>query len=236
MEVLGLEFCSKPFPILVKLINAREKLSVQVHPGIKADQGKTKGKSEFWYIMDCEPGAYVFLGACCTKEKFISAINKNTVLALEVEGCLNKVSVKPGDAFYVGSGLVHAIGKGIMLAEIQDNSDITYRLYDYERGRELHIQKAIAAADFRFRGSSLEGPGTMESQSMSLTIHIIRTSLYFESQLERFHTLTCVQGNGRLMYNGGSTEIKYGDSILIPAALGKYEVLGEMKLIKVDLK
>ena len=136
-------------PLLFKVIEAHDKLSVQVHPGGEG------GKTEAWYVMDAEPGAKLVYGLKegVTRESFIDALNKG-----EVESLLNFVDVKKGDFFYIPAGLVHAIGAGITIAEIQQHSDVTYRLYDYNRvdasgnARELHIEQALEAIDFELSG------------------------------------------------------------------------------------
>jgi len=131
--------------LLFKVIDAKEKLSVQVHPGdeyARMHEGGSLGKTEVWYILDAEPGATLVYGLKegVGKEEFERAI-----LEGKVEDTLNYVSVSKGDIFFIPAGMVHAIGAGIKLAELQQNSDITYRVYDYGRqpARELHIEKAL---------------------------------------------------------------------------------------------
>lgn len=140
-------------PLLIKIIHAREALSVQVHPGDDFAQ-KTEqksGKTEMWYVLDCEPGAYLYYGLKhrISEEEFRKRIRNQTIL----EVC-RKVPVKRGDVFYIPSGLLHAIGAGITVAEIQQSSDLTYRVYDYNRENEahekrpLHIDQAAQVAGF----------------------------------------------------------------------------------------
>ncbi len=148
-EALG-ENCHKysDFPILIKLIDAKDDLSVQVHPdddyALKTE-GK-HGKNEMWYVLDCEPDSHIVYGfrENLTKEEFLCAVRENTLLEK-----LNYVPVKKGDVFMINAGTVHSIGNGCLIAEIQQNSNVTYRVYDYERiddsgnARELHIEKAL---------------------------------------------------------------------------------------------
>lgn len=148
-EALG-ENCSKydKFPVLIKLIDAKEDLSIQVHPNDKyaSKYENDSGKTEVWFIVDCEPGASIIYGFKnqITKSEFKDAVKNNTLLDM-----LNVVPVKKGDAFLIKAGTIHAIGKGILIAEIQQNSNTTYRVYDYGRTdkygntRELHINKAL---------------------------------------------------------------------------------------------
>ncbi|MCC8023418.1 MAG: class I mannose-6-phosphate isomerase [Clostridiales bacterium] len=136
------------FPLLVKLIDARDNLSVQVHPDDRyaMEHEGEYGKTEMWYVVDCEPGASLVYGfrEDMTRDQFETAIHENTLMPL-----LNQVQVRPGDVFFIESGTVHAIGKGILIAEIQQNSNTTYRVYDYNRKgadgkpRQLHVKKAL---------------------------------------------------------------------------------------------
>ena len=142
------------FPLLIKLIDAKENLSVQVHP---SDEYALKnensfGKSEMWHIISADEGSglYVGLNNNYSKDDIEKALNKGTIL-----DCLNFFKVKPGDTFIINPGTIHAIGKGVRLIEIQQNSNLTYRLYDYNRvdqngnPRQLHIQKALDVIDYR---------------------------------------------------------------------------------------
>ncbi|MCI6751509.1 MAG: class I mannose-6-phosphate isomerase, partial [Selenomonas bovis] len=148
-EVLGKHVENFPyFPLLIKLIDAKDNLSVQVHPDndyaqrVEGEYGKT----EMWYIVDCEPGASLLYGFQheISKEEFECRIKENTLLDV-----VNRVPVHKGDVFFIDSGTLHAIGKGILICEIQQNSNTTYRIYDYGRvgkdgkPRELHVQKAL---------------------------------------------------------------------------------------------
>lgn len=121
------------------MINSNENLSVQVHPNDEYAKKyeNSNGKTEAWYVVDAKENAELIVGTNgCTKEQFQKAIENN-----DVENCLNRIKVKKGDAFLIDSGLVHAIGAGLVIAEIQQNSDITYRVYDYGRPREIHVEK-----------------------------------------------------------------------------------------------
>lgn len=141
------------FPVLIKLIDAATPLSLQVHPTddyALQHEGKF-GKTEMWHIVDAADNAYIYLGfnRDVTKEQFIDALNNKTLTNL-----LNKVSVKPNQTYFVPSGTIHAIGSGVTLIEIQQNSDLTYRVYDYDRlgldgkPRELHVNKALDVLNF----------------------------------------------------------------------------------------
>ena len=154
-DILGTRISKDRFPLLLKVINAKDKLSLQVHPddeyGLKYENDL--GKTEAWYVMDVEEGANLIVGTKdCTKEKFIEAVEKGTF-----DQCVNKIYVEKGQVYFVKSGLVHGIGEGVTIVEIQQNSDTTYRVYDYNRGRELHIEKALDVIDFSLEGKRSEG-------------------------------------------------------------------------------
>lgn len=138
--------------------------------------------------------------------------------------------------------MIHAIGEGLIIAEIQQNSDTTYRVYDYDRGRELHIENALDVVDLSLKsiqctGIKVEGNGFTKtylclSKDFSLELYDIERSAAETSDEERFHILTCVDGLGEIIYIDGIEKIKKGDSFIIPAGLGKYTLSGEMKILK----
>lgn len=228
------------FPLLIKLITAKDKLSVQVHPNdeyakkIENDLGKT----EAWYVVDAEEGASLIVGTKdCDKETFKKAIEDGNL-----DKYLNKIPVKKGDFFYVQSGLVHAICEGILIAEIQQSSDTTYRVYDYNRGREIHVEKALDVIDFSLKGENTQGI-TIKNDGYDKTYlclgeyftiqkYEVNTSVKEASDEDRFYLFTCVDGEGTIKYNGREENISMGDSIFIPASLGEYELCGKFTLLK----
>ncbi len=240
-NLLGTKIDRNWFPLLIKLINAKDKLSVQVHPNdeyakrVEGDMGKT----EVWYVVEAFEGANLVVGTKgkCTKEEFKAAIEEG-----KLDSYLNRIPVKKGDVYLVQSGLVHAIGEGVIIAEIQQNSDTTYRVYDYNRGREIHVQKALDVIDLNLNGEKNEGVEIKKDgytkkylclgRDFSLELYDIQNSAEEESDVERFFIFTCVEGNGEILYKDGKEEIKTGDSILIPATLGNYTLKGNMKLLK----
>lgn len=240
-ELIGTEIPKEWFPLLIKLINTKDKLSVQVHPDDKYGkevEGEI-GKTEVWYVVEAFQGANLIVGTKgeCTKEEFKNAIEDG-----HLDECMNKISVKKGEVYFVKSGLIHAIGEGVIIAEIQQNSDITYRVYDYNRGRELHVNKALDVVDFslsenKITGILVEREGYNKTylclgKDFSLELYDVQTSFSEISDRERFFAFTCVEGEGEIIYKQGTEKIKKGDSILIPAALGEYTFKGEMKLLK----
>lgn len=239
-EIIGTKISTEKFPLLVKLINAKDKLSVQVHPddeyGRKVE-GEL-GKTEAWYVVEALEGANLVVGTKeCTKEQFKKAIETG-----QFDELMNKVYVNKGEVYFVKSGLVHAIGEGVIIAEIQQNSDTTYRVYDYNRGRELHIEKALDVADLSLRGERSRGltvnyDGYSKTyyslcDYFSLELYDVNGTLSECSDKERFYLFTVVDGEGAIKYKDGSEVVKIGDSILIPASMGNYEVSGSVKFLK----
>lgn len=240
VNLLGTKVNAEKFPLLIKLINSKENLSVQVHPGDEyaAKYENEFGKTEAWYVIDAKPGACLIVGTKdCDKEVFAKAIKEG-----KSEDFLNKIEVKKGDCFLIDSGLVHAICEGVIIAEIQQNSDVTYRVYDYGRPREIHVEKALDVINFDLQCQNLAGEekdfGGFKStllcknEYFGIEKYIIETSAKQMSDEERFHMLTCVDGEGQVIGAGYTEEIKTGDSILIPATLGEYEIKGKLVVLK----
>lgn len=239
-EVLGIKISPDWFPLLVKLINAKDKLSVQVHPDDKyaKEVEREMGKTEVWYVVEAFEGANLVVGTRnCTREQF-----KKVIETGQFDEFMNKVYVQKGDVYFVKSGLVHAIGEGVIIAEIQQNSDTTYRVYDYNRGRELHIEKALDVVDLSLAGEKSKGLKVKEKgysktyyclcEHFALELYEVEESFKESSDNERFYIFTAVEGEGEILYNGGAEKIKKGDSFMIPAALGEYEVRGKINLLK----
>ena len=238
------------FPLLIKFIDAEDNLSVQVHPdddyGLK--NANSLGKTEMWYIIDAKPGAQLVYGlkSGVTVDEFKTAIEQN-----RVEEKLNYVNVKKGDVFFIPSGLVHAIGAGILLAEIQQNSNITYRVYDYGRlgkdgkPRELHVQDALnvivnrtpAEIEKIQYSTNVKNNSTLAScEYFNVEKHSIYGYSQFSTNAESFASLLCLDGNGAIVYNGEKFELSKGDSYFVPANLGDFTVEGNLELIISKIK
>lgn len=239
------------FPLLLKLIDANDKLSVQVHPDdkyAKVHENGGLGKNEMWYVISVKSGSKLVYGVLpeVTKESFEHAINSNTV-----ELCLNYIDVNPGDVLNIPAGLVHAIGSGIVLAEIQQNSNTTYRVYDYHRidkdgnKRPLHIEKSLEVIDFDSGCSSTKAEGIEINPNKSTAIRYYVANKYFCVQLytvngvrkefadgSKFEIYLFTEGNCSIEYEGGKISFKAGESVLIPASLGKYSLNGRFKALK----
>jgi len=235
---MGKALCAnKEFPLLIKLIDANDDLSVQVHP-----PGE---KSEVWYIIHAREGARLNAGlvAGTRKEDFAAAMGSS-----EIEKYLSYIPVKSGDVIDIPAGTVHAIGAGLVIAEIQQNSDTTYRVYDYGRvddagnPRKLHIMEALESIDFDARCGLLKSQPTeipggktvlhCMTKHYALYEYFIETSISEDSDPDRFFIFTCVGGGCEIRANGICVAVVAGDSVFIPAALGKYEIAGECRLLK----
>ncbi len=234
-------------PLLVKIITAWESLSVQVHPGddYARENEDSRGKTEMWYILDCEPGAFLYYGLKhrISANEFIKRIKNDTIL----EVC-QKVPVKKGDVFFIPAGLLHAIGKGIRVAEVQQNSNITYRVYDYHRQdeqnqfRPLHIRQAEAVTGFMPPLQGHRPMGQRVRKEGGFKQLLVRCPYFQVSRMEAetvmkmeadrvCHSLLVLEGEGTLRYGELLMEIKAGDSIYIPKGAGVYEVLGRLQLL-----
>lgn len=232
------------FPILIKLIDAKDDLSVQVHPDndyamrVEGEYGKT----ECWYILDCEDGAELIYGfnRAISSEEFKEKIADNTFLE-----AVNKVKVKKGDLFFIEAGTLHAIGKGILLAEIQQNSNTTYRVYDYGRlgadgnPRDLHVEKAVDVTNCTPPTLSAEPEGSLaeyDGYSRQLLtkcdlFNVEKVSINGEfvdnADEKSFVSILVTDGNGTI----DDILIKRGDSLFIPANYGEFAVKGNIEII-----
>lgn len=232
------------FPLLIKLIDARDNLSVQVHPDndyalrVEGEYGKT----EMWYIIDAVPGASLIYGFKeeITQEEFRRRIADHTLL----EVC-RQVPVHPGDVFFIEAGTLHAIGSGILIAEIQQNSNTTYRVYDYGRvgkdgrPRELHVDKAIEVTKLQPISrdiKTLASPDFFAEFDMKLLAQCDLFTVYdfqlhgrchLQATTNSFQSLIVLEGVMELEYSRGIERLEKGDSIFIPADFGDYMVKGE---------
>lgn len=227
------------FPILIKFIDAKDNLSIQVHPD---DEYSLKnngeyGKTEMWYILDCAQDAGIYYGFSkkITKEEFKKSIENNTLTEI-----LNWVPVKKGDVFFIEAGTVHAIGKGIVICEIQQNSNTTYRVYDYGRvgadgkTRPLHIEQALEV-------SKTEPPKKYEHENESILAkckyftvekyELKNEKKKFDINENSFRSVVVTEGEGNLTLGKDSLSFRRGDSIFIPAQEASYEIDGECSVI-----
>ncbi|MBQ8370907.1 MAG: class I mannose-6-phosphate isomerase [Clostridia bacterium] len=238
------------FPLLIKFIDAADKLSIQVHPddayGL-ANEGEL-GKTEMWYIMDCEPGACLVYGLKegCTTEEFAAAVAQG-----RTEEMLNFVPVKKGDVYFIPAGQVHAIGAGILIAEIQQNSNVTYRVYDYNRPgadgkpRELHTAKAIDVVKLRSEAEidaiRFAQPKPQGNYEVLASCDYFTTRKYvtdsdnvavFHAHKTSFLSLLILDAEDAVLDNGHEQlPLRKGDSYFLPAGSGEYIITGKSEFL-----
>jgi mannose-6-phosphate isomerase len=227
------------FPLLVKFIDAEDDLSIQVHPDdpLAMKRHNAYGKTEMWYVLDADPGSQLNSG-------FNQALDKKKYLEYFQEGRLMELlhfeEVKPGDVFYIPAGRVHAIGKGILLAEIQQTSDVTYRIFDYNRKdkkgkeRELHTELALDAIDFSYTENSKTDYSIVRNYASQVVDcdYFVTNILEMDepvrkeiSQLDSFVIYICVDGNCTIKWEEGSEFVMKGETILVPASMEEFELI-----------
>lgn len=241
-KVLG-NNCQKfeEFPILVKFIDAKDNLSIQVHPDNEyalKNEGQY-GKTEMWYIMDCEEGAFLYYGFKkeVSKEEFEERIKTDTLLEV-----LNAVPVQKGDVLFIEAGTIHAIGKGIVIAEIQQNSNVTYRVYDFGRvgkdgkKRELHIDKAVEVTN-RVPISRKNTCYPHIASCDYFTVDCLNMDGKLMSSMkgsvgeESFASILIMEGEGTISCGGETIPYRKGDSFFMSAGSGEYEISGECEVL-----
>ena len=218
------------FPILIKLIDARENLSVQVHPSdayALANENQ-RGKSEMWYVLDSDDNAVLYCGFKreISRDEFVARIKDNSLVEV-----LNAVPAKRGEIIFIPAGTIHALGKGVMLAEIQENSNVTYRIFDYGRNRPLHIAKALDVTNFK-----------PLNERNSAYPHVAVSDYFVVDKLEldgeilseaagvidekTFLSVLILGGEGTISSSGEEISYRKGDSIFITAGAGKWQIRG----------
>lgn len=231
------------FPLLIKFIDAKGDLSVQVHPDddYALENENEYGKNEMWYVIDSEPGAGLYVGfnRDVSKEEIEQRVKDNTIMDV-----LNFYPTKPGDVFFIPAGTVHAIGAGNLICEIQQSSNCTYRLYDYDRRdkfgnpRELHLQKALDVLDLKKYEPvdfEMNGIGSKKVLSQCKYFESIIYEVKDEDQItienDRFNSIICIKGNGILQIENENMNILAGESIFVPAKKGLIKVVGQLSIV-----
>ncbi|WP_317192840.1 type I phosphomannose isomerase catalytic subunit [Aureivirga marina] len=237
------EIFGEKFPLLIKFIDAKTTLSIQLHPDDKLarERHNSFGKTEMWYVMQADKDANLIVGFKdnVTKESYLKHLEEKNLLEI-----LNVDKVSHGDIYYIPTGRIHAIGAGVMLAEIQQTSDITYRVYDWDRKdssgnyRELHTNLAIDAINFKSQDSyktpyqKVENNSTQVISCPYFTTNILPLNgsvTINHEEKNSFVIYMCVQGEATFHYSGKTTKIKCGETCLIPACLKKFEISSEME-------
>tara|TARA_R110002049_G_scaffold175528_1_gene342821 strand:- start:225 stop:1196 length:972 start_codon:yes stop_codon:yes gene_type:complete len=230
------------FPLLIKFIDAKSPLSIQVHPSneLAKERHNSFGKNEMWYVMQADKDAELIVGfdAEMNKNDYQKHLEDNTILEV-----MHHEKVSKGDTFYIPTGRVHAIGAGVLLAEIQQTSDVTYRIYDYKRvdattgkERELHTELAIDAIDFKY----YENVKTNYDSNVNATNKLVH-SPYFKTNfikiegvlkkdytnLDSFVIYMCVSGTLKLEYKNKVYTLNIGETLLLPASINKVDIIAK---------
>lgn len=222
------------FPMLIKLIDAKKDLSIQVHPSdaYALEHEGQYGKTEMWVVLDAEPGASLYYGFDreVSLEEFSSRVSDGTLTEV-----LRKVPVKPGDVFFIPSGTLHAIGAGLVIAEIQQNSNVTYRVFDYGRlgadgkPRALHVEKALAVTDRRPAPALDFGEHLGDCRYFTTDGH--QGDFRGDCDGTSFHALLFTDGQGSLTCGGETREVRKGQCWFLPAGSGEYRVTGGVQTL-----
>lgn len=244
-QLFGFETTDNDFPLLVKILDANDQLSVQVHPDDQYARGLAHqpfGKTECWYILDCEEGAEIIIGhQAQSREEFQQLVNRG-----EWQKLFQSIKVKKGDFVYVPSGTLHSIGKGIVILETQQSSDITFRLYDYDRvdpegnKRELHLEEAIAVMtcphqqvaqpSLKEQLNNLESTRLIEGEYFTVYHWMLGGKV--EMPLPSgFLLVSVINGSGQIVTEESVSTVKKGDNFIVPATIGNYFIDGELEMI-----
>lgn len=250
-ELLGLSVFAQygeEFPLLVKFIDANQDLSIQVHPNdeLAKERHGSFGKTEMWYVMQADPGSKLISGfnKQITKKEYLKKFE-----AGELMDILNEEQVNDDDVFFLPAGRVHTIGKGLLIAEIQQTSDITYRIYDFDRvdsqgkKRELHVEQALDAIDYNYYENYKTPYKDIKNVRVPLIecpyfttnkLWIDRDYTVDNNSLDSFKIYVCLEGEGDIVTEGSRVSIKKGDVVLIPAVIHHYELetATELKLLE----
>jgi len=227
------------FPLLIKLLDCADWLSLQVHPNdeqaIRLEGAGQYGKTEAWHFIEAEPGAEILCGLCpgVTAERLAQAVRQGTVVDL-----MQRFTVCAGDSIFISPGMIHALGPGLLLYEVQQTSDVTYRVFDWNRpaisARKLHIEQSLAVADLDAVSHIVPQPPIVnDRQPQSLvscryfTLEMLAgrsDSMTLDTDGESFHALTLVEGEAELEWADGRLRLHRFDTVIIPASCGSYRI------------
>ena len=235
----------KQFPLLFKYLDAREDLSIQVHPNdeLAKKRHNSFGKTEMWYVMQADAGSNVVVGfkRDSNAGEYVQHLNEGDLTSL-----LDEIAVKEGDVFFLETGTVHAIGAGLVIAEIQQTSDITYRLYDFDRTdaqgnkRELHVDLALDAINYEKINSLVSYKKEVNEANVIVDCPYFTTNfiplsgtLPFKKTGDSFTVYMCVDGDFTITYGGIVHKYKKGDTVLLPAAIREYDLNGKASILEI---
>ena len=234
------------FPLLIKFIDAQKDLSIQVHPNdeVAHRQGKPRGKTEMWYVLPSVPGAFLYNGLKqqITPEQYKAMVENDTIT-----DALARYEVHEGDVFFIPAGRIHAIGAGSFVAEIQQTSDVTYRIYDFKRKdkngnyRELHTKEAAESIDYNvlpdyrtaYEPKQNEGVQVVSCPYFTTAVYDLTEPMTLDySELDSFVILIAVKGEGKLICEGEEMPFRMGDTVLLPATTKEVKVEGAIKFLE----
>jgi mannose-6-phosphate isomerase len=247
-EILGTEVYKrfgKQFPLLFKYLDAREDLSIQVHPNDKLakERHNSFGKTEMWYVTQADADARIIVGfkENSSKEEYLKHLNDKSLVSI-----LDTVKAKPGDVFFLETGTVHAIGAGLVVAEIQQTSDITYRLYDFDRKdaqgntRELHVDLALDAINYNKVDTQKKYEKKVNTSNVVVDCPYFTTNfLPLENKLEvsksgeTFTVYMCIEGSFEIEYDGFKHTYIKGDTVLVPAEINAFILNGNASILEI---
>lgn len=235
----------KQFPLLFKYLDAREDLSIQVHPNdeLAKKRHNSFGKTEMWYVLQADEGSRIIVGFKddSSPKEYVKHLEDDTLVSI-----LDTVKAKSGDVFFLETGTVHAIGAGILIAEIQQTSDITYRLYDFNRKdaqgntRELHIDLALDAINYKkvdtyktYLKEFNQSNSIVDCPYFTTNFIPLEGNLTVNKNGDSFTVLMCVEGSFEMEYNNTTIQYKKGDTVLIPAALKSFIISGTASILEI---
>lgn len=247
-EILGTrvyERFGKQFPLLFKYLDAREDLSIQVHPNDKLakERHNSFGKTEMWYVMQADADSRIIVGfkEDSSKDEYVKHLNDNTLVSI-----LDDVKAKAGDVFFLETGTVHAIGAGLVVAEIQQTSDITYRLYDFDRvdaqgnKRELHVDLALDAINYNKVDTQKKYDSKVNTSNVVVDCPYFTTNFIpLEDKVEvsksgeTFTVYMCIEGSFEIEYDGFKNTYRKGDTVLVPAAINAFVLSGKASILEI---
>ena len=247
-EILGTrvyERFGKQFPLLFKYLDAREDLSIQVHPNDKLakERHNSFGKTEMWYVMQADTDSRIIVGfkENSSKEEYLKHLNDKSLVSI-----LDDVKAKSGDVFFLETGTVHAIGAGLVVAEIQQTSDITYRLYDFDRKdaqgntRELHVDLALDAINYnkvdthkKYETKTNESNVVVDCPYFTTNFIPLENKVDVSKSGETFTVYMCIEGSFEIEYSGFKQAYKKGDTVLVPAEINAFVLSGKASILEI---
>ena len=237
----------KQFPLLFKFIDAKEDLSIQLHPNdeLARERHNSFGKTEMWYVMQADESSRLVVGfkKDSNKEEYLQELNNKNLI-----GLLNEYPVTKGDVFFLETGTIHAIGAGVVVAEIQQTSDVTYRIYDWDRvdangkGRELHTELALDAINYNTTPSKVDYQ-EVANQSTAIVdcpyfvtnIIALQDRFIWKKTKDAFTVFMCTNGQFEMIVNGEILRYRMGDTVLIPACIENLTVKGKATLLEISI-